>query len=353
MNGAGPRQLRVGFLLPAAFSVGNPANGILEQARRQAAGLRQRGHEVVELNPWCWREPASLDVLHFFLGGPELHGIESVLASHGPGVLAFSPIIDSNQSFAAYRVAAALGSLSRRLLTVPGILRRQARASSVVICRSRHEAGRVARGLGVPAAKIAIVLNGTTAPATPVQDAEALRSALDLPGEFALHVGAYTQERKNVLRLAEAAQRLGYPLVIAGHASPGPVLDALQRRAAGNGSLRLLGFVDEATKAALYAGCRVFCLPSLHEGTGLAALEAAACGAGVLITDRGGTHDYFAGHARYVDPTDEGSIEHGLREAWRAGRSEALRQRVLRELTWERSAEALEQAYLKCLGVAP
>jgi len=351
MSGMETRRLRVGFLVPAGFAVGNPANGILEQARRQAEGLRRRGHEVFELNPWCWREPATLDVLHFFLGGPELHGIESAFVARGPAVLAFSPIIDSNQSFAAYRVVAALGSLSRRVMTIPGMLRRQARASSVVICRSRHEAARVERSLGVPASRIAIVLNGTAAPSRPVRDAAELRSALGLPDEFALHVGAYTQERKNALRLADAAQRLGYALVLAGHAAPGPVLDALQRRAAANRSLRLLGYVDEATKSALYSSCRVFCLPSLHEGTGLAALEAAACGAGVLITERGGTQDYFAGHARYVNPTDEDSIERGLREAWKAGRGEALRERVLRELTWERSAEALERAYLNCLGV--
>jgi len=90
-----------------------------------------------------------------------------------------------------------------------------------------------------------------------------------------------------VLRLVAAAEQLGLPLVVAGHAMPGPIANELQSTAKRNKELRLLGFVDRRTRDALYGLCHVFCLPSYHEGTGLAALEAGSAGAHVVITRLG------------------------------------------------------------------
>jgi glycosyltransferase involved in cell wall biosynthesis len=343
--------MRIGFLLPANFAVGTRGNGILEQARRQAEALETIGHCVVRLNPWEWQDERELDVLHFYLGGPSMADVVEHRNLSKPGVLVFSPIIDSNQSLAAYRLAATLGNVSGRFFTVPGLLRRQALASHAVVCRSSHEAQRVTRGLGVAAEKVAIVLNGSP-PCSSAADAAAddIRRKLDLPGEFVLHISAFTQERKNVLRLIDAAQRLRYPLVLAGTAKPGPVLTEIERRARGNERLRILGFIDEPTKAALYARCRVFCLPSTHEGTGLAALEAGAAGARVVITRNGGTRDYFGDHAEYVDPGSVSSIQEAIARAWHAPRDDRLRHHIGQQLSWSESGRSLERLYLALLG---
>src|SRR6185312_6471649 len=101
--------MRIGLLLPTSFAVGTRGSGILEQARRQAEALENLGHTVLRLNPWEWQDERQLDVLHFYLGGPSMAGVVEHRNLSKPGVLAFSPIIDSNQSFAAYRLAAALG----------------------------------------------------------------------------------------------------------------------------------------------------------------------------------------------------------------------------------------------------
>jgi glycosyltransferase involved in cell wall biosynthesis len=337
--------MRIGFLLPASFAVGTRASGILEQARRQAEALENLGHDVIRLDPWNWQDERELDVLHFFLGGPSMVGAVESRNLCKPGLLVFSPIIDSNQSFAAYRFAAALGGIFDRLSTVPGILRRQALASDVVVCRSTHEAQRVARGLGISSDKIAIALNGCPPPADTSGDLHDARERLLLPQDFVLHVSAFTQERKNVLRLVEAAERLRYPLVIAGTSKPGPVLAELERRARGNDRLRILGFIDERTKAALYSLCRVFCLPSIHEGTGLVALEAGAAGASLVITRNGGPPDYFLDNAEYVDPKSVQSIQEGISRAWRAPRNEKLRRHIMERLSWAESGKRLERLY--------
>ena len=343
--------MHIGFLLPTSFAVGNRGNGIAEQARRQAEALEALGHTVTRLNPWQWQDERELDVLQFFLGGPSMAGAVETRLLSKPGVLVFAPIIDSNQSFATYRIAAALGGLSSRFSTVPGLLRQQALRSDVVVCRSTHERHRVIRGLGIPPEKTALVLNGCQPPAagSAADAAAAVGHRLSLPDEFVLHISAFTQDRKNVLRLLDATERLGYPLVIAGTSRPGKVLTELERRARGNERLRLLGFVDEMTKAALYSLCRVFCLPSLHEGTGLAALEAGAAGANLVITRNGGPPDYFLEDAEYVDPQSLDSIRAGIDRAWHAPRNTTLRQRINQHLTWRESGRALEQLYLRRL----
>ncbi len=43
----------------------------------------------------------------------------------------------------------------------------------------------------------------------------------------------------------------------------------------------------DAQLAALMAGADAVCLPSLYEGFGLTALESLACGAPLLVSDRG------------------------------------------------------------------
>ena len=341
--------MRIGFLLPASFCVGTRASGIVEQARRQAQALESLGHCVVRLNPWEWQDERELDVLHFYLGGPSMADVVEHRNLSKPGVLVFSPIIDSNQSFTAYRLAAALGTISDRFSTVPGLLRKQALASNVVVCRSRHEERRVARGLGIPAGKIAIALNGCPPyPGVPTALRE-LRERLRLPEKFVLHISAFTQERKNALRLIEATERLQYPLVIAGGAKPGWIGSEIERRARGNDRLRVLGFVDEPTKAALYGLCRVFCLPSSHEGTGLAALEAGAAGASVVITRNGGAPDYFLNHAEYVDPHSVQSIQDGIARAWSTPKGDGLRQHIAQHLSWLESGRSLERVYSRCL----
>jgi glycosyltransferase involved in cell wall biosynthesis len=97
----------------------------------------------------------------------------------------------------------------------------------------------------------------------------------------------------------------------------------------------------------LYAACTVFCLPSVHEGTGLVALEAASLGARIVITRNGGPPDYFADMAEYVDPFSVESIRAGVERAWNAAPSDKLRSHVLTNLTWDASARSLISAYRK------
>ncbi len=71
------------------------------------------------------------------------------------------------------------------------------------------------------------------------------------------------------------------------------------------------GWVDEADKPTLYSLASLFAFPSLYEGFGLPAAEAAACGTPVLTSNRSSLPEAAPG-AILVDPEDVVAIAAGL-----------------------------------------
>ena len=335
--------MHFGLLLPANFSLDGSGNGVRVQAAKQADALERAGHRVDRLSPWDPFPPDGYDVVQAYSGGFPHAGLAK---RKGVAMLGWAPVIDTNEPNWRYRLAARAGHAVSKVYTIPGVFQDQARAADRVICRSAHEQRRVVGGLGVDPAKTRIVLNGIDPPAPMGRDEARRRLAsLGLADEFVLHVSAYTQGRKHAVPLAEAVGRTGLPLVIAGTAEPGATLDRLRALEKQYPSVRLLGYVDRPTLEALFAACRVFTLPSYHEGTGLAALEAAAHGATVVITRHGGAPDYFGDRALYVGSADLDELERVHRAAWDAPPSDALQRHVLEHLTWDQSAAALAAAY--------
>lgn len=284
---------RIGFLLPAHYCFSR-GSGVRQEALLKQRGLAALGHHVELLSPWTAVAHGSLDVVHFFYGGLQLSGIEAVRQA-APRRVVFSTIIDSNQGQAAYRLAAWLGTLSSRLFSVQGEFRRQALMADAVVVRSRHERERVVQGLGIPASKVHLVPLGI--------DLDGIDFARATAGcrEGLFHLSAFDQPRKNVMRLIAAVGPTGLPLTIAGSCAAG-VLPRIIAAAQPFPAICIRGFLSAGERDELYYRSRVFVLPSLHEGTGLSALEAGARGCGVVITRNGGPPDYFAGIGHLVDP---------------------------------------------------
>jgi len=210
---------------------------------------------------------------------------------------------------------------------------------------SADEGTRVRRGLGVVARPIHVV-----------RPAIALRGpfpcgACDLlppaTSERVLFVGDVGSERKNVLRLIEACDLAGLPLALIGSLGNSRygrrVRDVLRT----SRSAKYYGRIASMTTVlSAMAHCRVFALPSTTEGIGLAALEAGAVGARVVITTFGGTHDYFGDSAWYVDPRSVRSIAEGLKAAWDAKANFPLKRHIEDELTLAKTAQGLDQLYV-------
>ena len=144
----------------------------------------------------------------------------------------------------------------------------------------------------------------------PCDQAEARRE-LGWQGEGPLFLcaGSLT-ERKNVIRLARAFERVGRgSLVFLGD---GPLRGELEDRA----GVSVLGRVPHERVPLWLGACDVLCQPSLIEPFGQAPLEAMACGRTVLATRIGGPPEFVPpGAGVLVDPVDEDELARALESA--------------------------------------
>jgi glycosyltransferase involved in cell wall biosynthesis len=110
--------------------------------------------------------------------------------------------------------------------------------------------------------------------------------------------------------------------------------------------LRRAGRVTDAELRVLYRGAAAVAIPSLHEGSGLAALEAFAAGAPVVAASTGALPETCGDAAVMVDPLDVESIAAGIDEAIRR-RDELIRAGRARadEATWALTAERCVELY--------
>jgi glycosyltransferase involved in cell wall biosynthesis len=142
----------------------------------------------------------------------------------------------------------------------------------------------------------------------------------DVTKPFILYSGG-ADIRKNLKRLILAYAALptvlrdAHQLVYVGRMPEGEVAELWQcARSVGinEGQLKFTGYVTDEELASFYSLCTVFVLPSLHEGFGLPALEAMACGAAVIGSNTTSIPEVIGRLDALFDPYDEASISHKL-----------------------------------------
>lgn len=201
-------------------------------------------------------------------------------------------------------------TLANRLHCLEGTLRAVLHQASLIAI-SRATANAVGDHFGVR--DVAVVHPGYGSVFEPRADAATrvlptLDGSAELAG-YVLSVGSL-EPRKNVARLLDAHERLDlatrrrYPLVVTG--GPGWHNASLDARldAQHGDTVHRLGAVDEDRLVDLYSAATVFAYPSLAEGFGLPVVEAMACGAPVVTSDRTSLPEVAGDAARLVDPDD-------------------------------------------------
>jgi glycosyltransferase involved in cell wall biosynthesis len=202
-------------------------------------------------------------------------------------------------------VATAHGRDVRNIGAIPGVTaatRLVVRRAAAVICVSGYLRQELETKLPEARGKVEVVSSGV--------DRERFEVAPvpDGPPSF-LCVGSL-DERKNVVRLAEAFARLGDGTLT--FAGDGPLRAQLE----GRERVRLLGRVPHDEIPRLLADCRVLAQPSLVEPLGQALLEAMACGRSVVATRIGGPPEFVPPEAGVlVDPLDVDALARGLDQA--------------------------------------
>ncbi|PTB98796.1 mannosyltransferase, partial [Marinobacter sp. Z-F4-2] len=151
----------------------------------------------------------------------------------------------------------------------------------------------------------------------------ALREKFGIKGSFVLYSGG-SDERKNLTRLITAYAALpselrqSHQLVFAGRMPQGDV-DRFKREARSEGltqeELCFTGYISDDELVHLYSLCELYVFPSWHEGFGLPALEAMACGAPVIGANTSSVPEVIGLEEALFDPFDVSSIQAKMKQA--------------------------------------
>ena len=196
----------------------------------------------------------------------------------------------------------------------------------------------------------------------PFEEALDLRRTLGLTKPFVMYVGGI-DPRKNIEGLIDAFAELPSDIrrrhqiaVVCAASEADQARLRAQAEAVGlpPDCVVMTGAVTDEILVKLYNLCRLFVFPSLHEGFGLPAIEAMACGAPVIASNGGSLPEVVGRQDALFPPHDKpvfvARLLAGLvDEAWRASLSSHGLKRA-RDFTWDGSAEralAAMEAYIE------
>lgn len=311
-------------------------DGIRKQAEIWYNELKRRGHQVDLVNPWGNYQWNTYDIVHFF--GIGLWNYEMIHWGGGinPNIV-FSPIIDSNTPLWKYRLFSHIGCEKLRLFSQNYAVRCYKNNVKLFLARTNYEAEYISQ-YGIEKEKISTV---------PLSYREDHYDANVRKEPFCLFVGTMTQERKNVTRLVSAAKKYGFRLVLAGSPGNAESEQRLRSLIGAASNIELKGFVIDEELYSLYNRAKVFALPSLNEGVGLVALEAATHGCNIVITRLGGPKEYYSdGTVWLVDPYNVDDIGTSIKLALQVDHLQPkLRNEIKKKFSVEHCVDMLIEQY--------
>jgi glycosyltransferase involved in cell wall biosynthesis len=239
--------------------------------------------------------------------------------------------------------------LARQRLILDRTTRWNARVASRIIAISKATRDDLVDHYGVDARKITVIPHGVSDGFNPVTSGAiaSIRDRLGLPDSFVLTVGT-TQPRKNLGNLASAVRILrnqGRPVSLVSAGKRGWLSDQVEREIRASlpeAAWRHLGYVSDSDLPALYGAASAVAMVSRYEGFGMPVVEAMACGAPTVISDRGSLPEVAGEYALIADPDDPASIAAQIARLLDDG---PLRTRLIAgatvhaaSFTWERAA---------------
>jgi glycosyltransferase involved in cell wall biosynthesis len=180
-------------------------------------------------------------------------------------------------------------------------IRRTAERADAIITVSNFSAREVCNYLNVPPERVFPIHHGIDPRfSRPEPDAICeMRNRLGLNRPYLLTVGT-VEPRKNIQHLVRVFERLNDfdgDLVIAGGMGwkTEPIMECIRKSTRAD-AIKCLGFTDDDTLPALYAGADLFLLSSFYEGFGFPPVESMACGTPV-VSSTGGSLEEVLGEA--------------------------------------------------------
>lgn len=221
--------------------------------------------------------------------------------------------------------------------------------ADAVIVNSNMEGDALSGAFGMAREKFYTIYNGAEAEFLVPADPNLFKSKFNLERPFILNV-ANIEKRKNQLEFIKALRKTqpDMDLVIAGEIREHDYAKECMRE--GGDNLKLVGSLPYASEMlrSAHAGCAFFAMPSLLETPSIAAIEAAASGVRVLLTQEGSTREYFGDSVTYVDPNSAVSLCTGIEATLTANSTKSI-WAARHNYMWPSIMPKLAQFYSKLL----
>jgi len=327
--------------------------GVLTQVLQTKEALEKLGVKVTLFDMWKDIDIREYDLVHIFSANFATYHLARAFKVKGIPII-ISPIFFTRRSKRLVKGVIAIDKfinrISRGFWTDYGLIAEMCHWAKAVTPNTKEEATLFQQAFSVPKERIDIIPNGVEerfAHASP--DLFVKQYGMK---DFILSVGHIGPQRKNVLRLIKALEKIDHPSAIIGRIENTPSGIACIERAKRNPRLLILDSIPHNSMllASAYAACDVFVLPSQFETPGIAALEAAVAGAKIVITPIGGTKEYFSGDAIYVNPYSVKDIANGIKTALQKDKSSNLKERIMNQYSWKKVAEKAKLVYENVLN---
>jgi len=263
--------------------------------------FRSAAFAVAESVVWPrlgWR---SVDVVHF-------------PADTGSAVRSRRPVVGTIHGLATLHMENVRSTWADALWKAR--VRRLARTSDRIITVSHASADDIAFFEPSAAGRIEVIHHGIDHDkfhARVDESGAAQITGLGVPERFMLYAGNL-DPRKNVIALTQAAQvvfrETGVPLVVSGARAWDS--DDILRSVRETDGVIYVGRVSDEVLVSLMQRATAFCFPSHYEGFGFPVLEAMACGAPVICSDRGSLSEVVGDSALVITKRDAGAITQAM-----------------------------------------
>lgn len=288
--------MKIAYVIYQGVITSSKSNGIRSQALTWASLLRSKGHTVNLISDWEVYDWVSYDAIHFF-GSQNWLPILLRLSTINNNWY-YSPITDPLPG-TNYKVEqikrllvtkTPLGKCFKTKITDEHILR----LVKKICVRTEFEKKHLSQLFNLDENHFELI---------PLSFSEFCNPIMDMTKEpFCLHISSIYQERKNVIRLIEAAKKYNFKLVLAGSKGSPSQFEVIKRAIGDANNISVLGFISQNEMIELYKRAKVFALPSIQEGVGIVSLDAAFYGCEVVITNIPGPKEYYKGKCLEVNP---------------------------------------------------
>lgn len=296
--------------------------------------LELRGHNVTLYDPWK-PVPEEFKIFHFFSVMPGSFQLCEYIKKKG-----YALVITPNLWVTPETKWDYPHDDIQRLISI----------ADRIVVNSSLEAKALSEVYDIEIERFRVVYNGVEKSFFNIATPDLFHSYSKLMDKRYLLNVANVEPRKNQLRFLQALK--DHPeltLIVVGHARDSAYLEECKQ--VGKEQFVYLGpleYGSELLRSSM-AGAEAFVMPSTLETPSIAALEAAASGCRILVTEVGSTKEYFGDNAIYIDPNSNASMSHGIGQVLTMPK-QCLRQRTHDNFTWENVILDLEKIYRELLS---